>query len=151
MNKIASYKIIPGLNLIIEVFGGRITIFDAIELKKREINDKDYNPNFNFIVSINEIDTDGKQDYDYSKYIDTVKENTRMYGIRRSAILTNTPKQVVGGVLYELAARELPMNFKIVSTLEAALTWVNLSIDYKSIVLENIELLAKAQPHTRHS
>ena len=122
---------------------GRISIHDAIELKKREINDKDYNPNFNFIVSINEIDTDGKFDYDFSKYIKTVKENKRIYGIRKSAILTKTPKQVVGGTLYELAARELPMNLKVVSTIEAALNWVDLSIDYKSIVLENIELLIK--------
>ena len=32
MDKIASYRIIPELKLIIEVFGGKISITDAIEL-----------------------------------------------------------------------------------------------------------------------
>jgi hypothetical protein len=35
--------------------------------------------------------------------------------------------QVVAGTLYDLAARELPMNFKIFSTLDAAIKWIGLS------------------------
>ena len=43
MKKIVSYKIIPDLSLIIEVFAGTISIADAIDLKRKEIEDKDYN------------------------------------------------------------------------------------------------------------
>jgi hypothetical protein len=146
MDKIATYKIIPELKLIIEVFAGKISIIDAIELKRREIEDKDYNLNYNFIVSINELETDDKFEYDFSRYIDTIKEDNRIRGIRKSAIITKTPNQVVAGTLYEFAARELPMNFRIVSTIKAALNWINLSNDFESTITENIELLIKTQP-----
>jgi hypothetical protein len=141
MKKIVSYKIIPELRIIIEVFSGRISILDAIELKKREIEDKDYNFEYNFIVVVNEIETADKSDFDFSKYFDTIKENNRIIGIRKSAILTSTPEQVVGGTLYELAARELPMNFKIVSTIKAAMNWINLPVDCESAIIQNIDII----------
>jgi hypothetical protein len=143
MHKIVSYKIIPESKIIIEVFGGKISIIDAIELKKKEVQDKEYNPNFNFIVSINELEFDTNFKFDFSKYIDIIKEDNKIKGIRKSAIITKTPQQVVASTLYELAASELPMNFKIVTTIEAALDWVNLSIDHKPTISENIELLFK--------
>jgi hypothetical protein len=143
MCKIASYKIIPELKLIIEVFGGKINMFDAIELKKQEVQDKDYNPNFNFIVSINDVESETNFEYDFSQYIKAIKEDNKIIGIRKSAMITKNPQQVVGGTLYELAVREFPMNFKIVSTIEAALDWIHLSYDNKFSILENIELITK--------
>jgi len=144
MRKIVSYKIIPALGLVIEVFAGKISIMDAIDLKKKEIEDNDYNPKFNFIVVANEIEADDKLEFDFSKYIDLIKQENKIIGIRKSAILTATPKQVVGGTLYEFAASELPMNFKIVSTVKAAMDWINLSYDFESVVIKNIDNIKNA-------
>jgi hypothetical protein len=143
MEKIVAYKIIPELKLIIEIFSGKISLDDAIELKRKEVLDRAYNSKFNYIVSINEIESEGRFDYDFSKYIETIKEDNKILGVRKSAIITKTPKQVVAGTLYEIASRELPMNFKIVSSIKAALNWIDISNDFETTVTENIELLKK--------
>lgn len=156
MDKIAAYKILPDLKLHIEVFQGSLNIMDLIELKKSEILDEAYNPNFNGIVSIEEIETDSKTEEDFAKYVESVKDNISFIGDRRSAILTKTPGQVVTATLYEIAVKNLPMSFKIVSTIKAALEWVNISYDYESIILENIESIKKtavsqvAHPTSKH-
>jgi hypothetical protein len=140
MNIIAKYKILPDLRLIIEVFCGNISFEDAIEMKKREIQDKDYNPNFNFIVSTVDVDISFDEKL-VRKYIDIIKDNPKIIGKRRSALITATPTQVAMTILYELALKDLPMNFKIVSTLQAAIEWVGLSKVHESVIIENIELL----------
>ncbi|MDY0102485.1 MAG: hypothetical protein RBS07_06065 [Lentimicrobium sp.] len=146
MDKIATYKIFPDLRLHIEVFQGPLNIADLIELKNIEILDDSYNPNYNGIVSIEGVQINVKTKEDFAKYIESIKNDFRIIGNRRSAILTKTPGQVVAGVLYERAVKEFPMNFKIVSTIKAALEWINISYDFESLIFNNIELMKKVQP-----
>jgi hypothetical protein len=140
MNKIVSYKIFPELKLIIEVVGGSISIDDFIELKRNEILDKNYNPNYNFIVSVNYLEP-SFEDEQLKKIIDYIKDNRAIIGKRRSAILTETPKQTVASIMYESATKGLPMSFKTVSTIKAAMDWVGVSFEHESFILKNIELM----------
>jgi len=133
MNKHVCYKILPEIHLFVEYYSGQIFLEDLIHVKKREIKDKDYDPLFNaigdlrdaeFILSVPEI-------IEYSNY---VKSASKVSGKRNTAILTRTPGQVAKSSIYQMQGRALPMNFKIVSTLEAALEWVGLSNEYSGYI-----------------
>jgi hypothetical protein len=142
MNESTSYIILPDLKLILELYTDQSSITSALELKKNEIKDKNYDSNFNFIISFTDLNASPSlADHEIQRYIDAIKSDKQILGNRKSAILTDKPNQVVIGTFYELAAKELPMNFKIFSSLEAALNWIGLSGEYESIVSDNIEYL----------
>jgi hypothetical protein len=143
MNERTSYIILPDLKLIIELFSNSTTINDAIELKKLEIKDVNYDASFNFIVLFINIDLRSTDitEIEIKKYVESIKSDKQIIGNRKSAIIAEKPNQVVLGTLYEMIAKELPMNFKIFSTIQAAMFWIGLSSEYESIVLKNIEVL----------
>lgn len=133
MNKILHYKIIPDLKLTIEYFKGKIYLDDIIDFKNIEIKDKEYNPNHNSVGDFRDAELllDENQ---IKEFINYVKINNKNIGVRKSALLTNTPDQVVTTSLYQLNSEGLPMSFKIFSTLESALKWVGISPnDYHKI------------------
>ena len=138
-----NYRIYPELKLIIEVGAGIVNVPDAIEFKKTQIEDKEYNNQFNYIVEISELELDTGFEFDFINFVNTIKTDSRFPGERRSAILTSTPKQVVYGTLYENAINELPMEYKIVSTIPSALLWVNLHPQYAQYITAQIEELKK--------
>ena len=80
MKKNVDYKILPQLNLIIELFSGPIDINDAVELKKREIEDEAYNPNNNHIISLCDIVVYTFYEEETQKYIDSIKNNENNWG-----------------------------------------------------------------------
>jgi hypothetical protein len=129
-----SYKIIPELKLILEIFGGKVVLDEFIKLKKKETEDSNYSPDFNFIISLRDLKSDTETLEGIKGYVDFVRENKRIPGNRKTVILTDTPNQVVVATLYESEVRELPMNLKIVSTLKAALQWVGLSAEFEKII-----------------
>lgn len=139
--KVVAYKILPELKLIIEVLAGSLGIPDAIELKEREVNDSLYNPGYNFIVVANFVEATLDTDVDFSAYIDTLTSSKKMVAPRKSAILTQTPQQVVFGTLYKHAIQTLPIDFKIVSTLKAALKWINLPMELEETIQNHIDAM----------
>lgn len=143
MNKGTSYIILPDLKLIIELFSDSTTVNDAIELKKMEINDINYDSSFNFLVLFLNIDLPitNVSETEIKKYVESIKSNKQIISNRKSAIITEKPNQVVLGTLYEMTVKELPMNYRIFSSIKAALNWFGLPGEYESIVLKNIEVL----------
>jgi hypothetical protein len=138
-----SYIILPDLKLIIESYSDKTTINDALELKEKEINDLYYDSSFNFIILFVNFTIPIKTDTEseINKYIDSIKSNKKILGNRKSAILTEKPNQVVLGNFYEMATKELPMNFKIFSTIRSALNWIGIPNEYEQIVAKHIEIL----------
>jgi len=122
------YKILPEYRLILEIYFGPIQITDVFELKKIQIEDKDYNANFNFIVFVDRAEM-LMTESDYEEYVDAIKTNTKIVGERKTALLTRTPHQVVSMYFYEKAGRNLPISYNIFSTLDSALLWVGIHID----------------------
>lgn len=130
----SDFIIIPEKKLIIEYFSGKIELKDILELKSRESDQKEYNPNYNiiddsrnveFLIRKNEIEC----------YVDHLRNNKSFVRNRYVAYLTETPNQVVVATLFNVLKKELPINVKIVSTTIAALNWVGVSANQ----LKNIE------------
>ncbi len=116
------YFIDPGKRLITETYPEKISIEDYQQLKQSEFNHPDFDPNYNIIhdlrslkMELNEIVID--------KIINFIKDNPKNMTERKSALLTNSPDQVVNSMQFTLKADKLPINFKVFSTPKAALDW----------------------------
>jgi len=134
------YKILPELNLILEYYGGKITLNDVINHKSLEIRDIDYNENYHFISDMR--DTEFNIDsQDFNEYLKFLNRNNKVIGQRKSAILTNTPNQVAITSLFKSKSKHFPVSFEIFSTLEGAFNWVNLPEDLHEGIKETIRNL----------
>jgi len=138
MDGYIKYKILPELNLIIEYYCGKVNIDDIINHKKSEIEDIEYNPNYNFIGDLRDSELDVTQE-DVFVYVSFLETNNKVSGQRKSAILTNTPNQVAFTSLFKHKSKKLPANNQIFSTLEAAMEWLNLSKNHLTHIMGIIE------------
>jgi hypothetical protein len=143
MGKYANYMILPEFRLILECCKGMASVEDAINMKKDELSDVLYNPDFNIIVDFREFETN----------IDsTIKTSTKNFfeflkGLDMNckiAILTKVPHQVVISILLkELSANLLSINIEVFSTLEAALTFLGLLANDSDLITNKIIELNK--------
>lgn len=138
----SNFKIIPEKKLIIEYFYGKIELKDILELKYRESIEKEYNSNFNVIDDSRDAEflLDEKE---ISTYVDHITNNKLINGKRNAAYLTKTPNQVVIATLFDMLKKELPINVRIFSTVEAAINWVDLLQEDKKLVEFYLENLRK--------
>lgn len=125
--KKAVYKILPEYNLIIEYYRGKINSEDIIELKKREVQDKLYNPNSNFIIDFRKLETPAGADF--GSAVTRLNEYFQKLGLKgKVAILTSTPDHVVLSVLMKKVNKDsLNISTEPFSTLKTALRFVNCS------------------------
>jgi len=137
-----TYKILPELKLVIELGYGTLNIENGISLKLKEVQDKDFNPTYNFLVIYTHCNIQiSKQDI--ARYKELLEEHKEILGKRKSAMLTNTPNHVVFNLLYRKALKEFPMTFEIFSTLGAALKWLGVPNEYESKIISIIDGFTK--------
>lgn len=125
MNKnIYKYFIIKEKNLAIEILKGRFELSEYINLKQAQFKDPNYNPNFNLILDIRNINdfVSPKEIKNYSESIKPVQHFTKRI---KAAVVTHTPGQVTGASLYELF-EDKSIDYKIFSTLEHAINWLEI-------------------------
>jgi hypothetical protein len=127
MDKIINYSILPELSLIIEYLGGKVDGDDAINLKKIEKKDLKYNPKYNCLVDFRDIEIrmDDEGIKSMSKFIEFFKGEKTVLSLRKSALLTSKPQQVVLSSLLKEFSIELPVYFEIFSTLESSMAFIN--------------------------
>ena len=141
MKKYANHMILPEFRLILECCKGQASVEDAINMKKDELLDKLYNPNYNIIVDFREFDSfiNSSNIRSVSDYINFLKK----FDIKcKVALLTTKPHQViVSQILKELSIKSLTMNIEIFSTLRAAISYLDCSFEnYETINESLIEL-----------
>ncbi len=143
INKVATYKIIPELSLIINYLGGQVTAYDAIKLKKTEKLDVNFNPNYNYIIDFRdtEIIWNEEMDISLSKLISYMKKENKIVSKRNSAFLISSPQQYILTYFFRKYSRIFPINFQIFSTLEAAVEFTKLSLDHYPFIENEINKL----------
>lgn len=150
MSSYANFKIIPDKEIIIEYFAGKISLENILELKLRESQDLNYNSNFNIIDDSRDAEF-LLNEQDIKLYVEHLSQSKLFVGERNAAYLTETPNQVVIATLFDVLKKELPVNVKIVSTVDAALSWVGLLNDDRKVIdfylnllrIENLALSVK--------
>jgi len=138
-----AYKILPKLHCVVEYYCGELGLNDLIEYQKRVAVDEHYDPTFNIISDFRESDIKVKAD-DVVPFIDFVKKH-RPVAKRQSAVLTDTPYQFVVGELYKMHLGSLPMNVSVISTVDAAIQWVGLSIKQNIVINNTIQELKNSR------
>lgn len=127
------HKVLPDLKLVIEFFRGQFNISDYLELKYREINDPEFNPDYNFIGDLRNSEIVANAE-DIRKCVSFIKSRKQLVSNRRLVVITATPNQVVFSTLFQKYGYELPIHFEVVSTLHGALKWVGCSFeDYETV------------------
>ena len=133
------YRVLPDIKIIIEYFNGAITLNDIIENDENIVIDKQYNLNYNSIISFRDAQFMLSEDNDIINYINFVNTNSKIIGKRKVAFLTSTPDQVALLTIYEMLGENLPMTYNIFSTMKASLKWVGVSISYIDLFEKYIE------------
>jgi len=129
------YYILKDKNLVIEILRGSFDLSDFVNLKKSESEDPDFDPNFNSILDIRNIENAFSKEIrkDLENYLKLIKTIQRVTKRRKAAVITCKPSQVAGITWYKLID-DRGIDYKVFSTLEAAKEWLGVSeIDLKNI------------------
>lgn len=126
------FRILSKEQIIIETYSGVFSLVSFIQLKRKELLHSEYNSTFDYIIDFSEVyfpDYQKYQDIVYflELFVDKIK-------IRKCAIVTNNPNQVVEAVLFTLEAQKiLPVSFKIFSNQASAYKWIKYENEINSL------------------
>lgn len=124
MKKIGTYKILADKKLIIEYHAGKINIDEFIESRNIIISDVGYNPDFDIVFDFRDATMDVSRE-DITKFVEFFKNRKTIHGSRKSAYLTKKPNEVAITTLFSMRVRDLPIQTKTFSTIDALLVWLN--------------------------
>jgi hypothetical protein len=144
MGKYANYMILPEFRLILECCRGKASVEDAIEMKKAELSDHLYNPDYDIIVDFREFETilDSTLKESTSRFFHFLKELDRHC---RIVILTAGPVQVVVSVLLkELLTNQGFVRLEVYSTVEAAIRFLGIPLENLDLINNKISELKKS-------
>jgi hypothetical protein len=136
MKMFANYMILPEFRLILECCKGEASVGDAIKMKKNELLDILYSPEYNIIVDFQEFEA--KVDEETNESILRFFRFLKNIDIRsKIAFLTAEPHQVVVSmILKELIKYGDTFKIEVFSTVEAA-------VRYLGIPVQNLDLINK--------
>ena len=121
---VSKYKILKEHNLLIEVYTGTIEFESYMNFKKKVISDSLFSPNLNFLINFTNAFfsiTDKEIEY----LVDFISKSPKLNNKRYTALVTNTPNQVVSSTLFKILQNNPLRPVEIFSTNESALEWLN--------------------------
>jgi hypothetical protein len=141
IEKLVNFIIIPEIKIIVECYKGCLSDEEVLNHKAAMYNDNQYDPAFNVITDIRELEMQVQADDDIKKlseFIDFLK-NTPVG--RRGALLTSKPNQAVLAQLFKELARNTVIEYEVFSTLDAAMIYVGIPLSNFNIVNDALENL----------
>ncbi len=139
----SNYKISKINNLVIVAQLGILNLNSMMEFIKTLNSDPLFSTKFNQIVDLNETILDLTFE-DINKYVEHLENNSTLLGVKKIALITNTPNQVVYSTLFKEAQEQLQplQSVQIFSTLKSAYNFVekeNISFEEVSITLNQLK------------
>lgn len=130
---ISNYKILKEHNLIVEYHSGILEADSFIKFKKSITLDPLFLPSLNYFVHLKKVTfTTNLEDID--TYANFLEANSKVYGNRRVALITNTPNQVVSTTIFKMMQQNKSQSVEIFSTSESALEWLNSNYNKNEIL-----------------
>lgn len=137
------YKILPEFNLIIDSYSGNLTTEEILFLKGEQTKDPLWDPTFNTLSDMRNSST-VLDEMSIKKLASYQVRDERWSHPRRTASLTNQTNQVVYETLFNLLK---PKNSKVLvkafSTIDAAMRWLDLDLQQKSLIENTLKKLAE--------
>jgi hypothetical protein len=143
MKMFANYMILPEFRLILECCKGEASVGDAIKMKKNELLDILYSPDYNIIVDFQEFEA--KVDEETNESILRFSRFLKSIDIRsKIAFLTAEPHQVVVSmILKELIKYGDTFKIEVFSTVEAAVRYLGYPVENLDLINKKIRELNK--------
>jgi hypothetical protein len=135
---ISGYKILKEHNLIVEYHKGFLDADSFINFKKSIALDPLFLPGLDYFVHLKKA-TFSTNLEDIDKYINFLEINSKVYGNRRVALITDTPNQVVSTTMFKMLQQNKAQSVEIFSTNKSALEWLNSNLNKNEI----LDVLAK--------
>jgi hypothetical protein len=141
MKKFVNFMILPEYRLILECCKGKALVEDAISMKKDEIADNLYNPDYNIIIDFREFE--GPLEGAFAKSISIFADFLKELDIKsKAAFMTTKPHQVVvSEMLRRLSKDSLSMDIEIFSSPEAAIKFLGYPLTSFDLIKYKIEAL----------
>jgi len=111
-------------HLIVEYHKGIGMVQDAVDFRTVQATDPEFSPDFDIIIDLHDLIFDVEVT-DLKEFVDFYLRNLYLMGHRKIAMITETPNQVVATTLFKQMHENLPQSIKVVSTVSAAVVWVN--------------------------
>lgn len=130
------YYIFDKERLVLEILSGDINVADYINLKKEEQKDPFYDPNYNFILDVRNVNVKYSPHImkEMIEYLHQIKSIQNISVKRKAALLTKNPSQVITSIMYK-DMDDRPVDFKVFTTIEGAIVWLGISnIDLSEII-----------------
>lgn len=129
----SNYIILKEHNLIVECHSGILDADSFIEFKKSITLDPLFLPSLNYFVHLKKV-TFSINLEDVDKYVRFLDANSKVFGNRRVALITNTPNQVVSATMFKMMQQNKSQSVEIFSTNENALEWLNSNLNKDDIL-----------------
>lgn len=129
---LSSYKILKEHNLIVEYHSGMLDADSFIAFKKSITLDSLFLPSLHYFVHLKNV-TFVTNLEDIDKYAKFLESNSKIYGNRRVALITDTPNQVVSTTMFKMMQNK-SQSVEVFSTNESALEWLNSNLDKNEIL-----------------
>ena len=138
----SNYKILKEHNLLIIKQKGILNLNSMMGFIKSLNSDSSFCPKLEHIVDLHDVVFDLTLE-DINKYVNHLENNSKIYGHKRIALVTNTPNQVAYSTLFKLAQEQLQplQNIQIFSTHEKAYNFLkleNLSYQQVSTIIKEL-------------
>lgn len=137
---VSNYKILKEQNLTVEYHSGILDVNSFIVFKKSITLDLLFLPNLNYFVHLKNVTFSTKME-DIDKYAKFLEANSKVYGNRRVALITNTPNQVVSTTMFKMMQENRSQSVEIFSTNESALEWLDSNFNKNEILAVLDELM----------
>lgn len=129
---ISNYCILKEQHLFVEYHEGVGRLQSVIEFTLHQTTDVEILPNYNAIVDIRDLTFDVSIS-DIQAFAHFCRQNDSIIGNRRIAYITYTPSQVAATMLFKHLYARVPKSIKVVSTIGAAVNWINSDVTAEQI------------------
>jgi len=98
---ISNYKILKEQDLIVEYHSGMLDAHSFIAFKKSITLDTLFLPSLHYFVHLKNV-TFSTNLEDIDKYANFLEANSKVFGNRRVALITDTPNQIVSTTMFKV-------------------------------------------------
>jgi len=140
INLKSKYKILKEGKLLIVAHIGSLNLNSMLDFFESLSSNPTFSHKFDHIVDLNKVTFD-LTSKDISKYVEHLENNSKIFGEKKIALITNSPNQVVFSTLFKEAQEQLQplQSVQIFSTLESAYNF----IDKKNITFNQVSQTVK--------
>ncbi len=143
---VSEYAILPEMELILQIHKGNIEYENIKNLKCSICDNKDYRPNFNFIIDIRDA-TVAMSREELIEYGEFVIDKLNPQCPIKLAVLSKTPEHVASTMVFQLNLKSKFLRYEAFSTVSGALKWLGISNNrFNSLTLEAIISNMKGEP-----